>query len=338
VIVSQYDIYLKDAVLDALSPPIVQFAIWWLFIELLWNNAEKEGFFQAIVRIVIGSQIDERGSETASEAVSFMYISYCYTITTQTLNWRQRTEFPKMRLGYTINPAKKPWVYVWSGYQPCHDREVWFFGWVWIWTEPCSRSQPGPLAGYPDPLLTLDMADTFATHQPNDYAIDLGPGLNLPHGQMFKLSELKFNTLKAYIETNLANGFIQCASWRAAVPNFFVKMNDGGLQLCVNYRALNTATVKNQYLFSLIPEMLDRLCRAWMFTKHHRQNAYQLMWMIQGEEYKTVCCTRYGQFQSQVKMFVSSNALAPFWAYIDHCLRPFVNNFAVCYLNDILIY
>ena len=29
------------------------------------------------------------------------------------------------------------------------------FGWVWNRTEPFFWSKPGPLAGYPDPLLTL---------------------------------------------------------------------------------------------------------------------------------------------------------------------------------------
>jgi len=39
-IVSQYNIYLKDAVIDALSPPILQVAMRSLFIELLCNNAD----------------------------------------------------------------------------------------------------------------------------------------------------------------------------------------------------------------------------------------------------------------------------------------------------------
>ena len=54
-----------------------------------------------------------------------------------------------------INPAKKPRFYVRSGLQPRQDRAVRFFGRVWNRTEPNRRSKPGPLAGYPDPLLTL---------------------------------------------------------------------------------------------------------------------------------------------------------------------------------------
>jgi len=40
-IVSQYNIYLKEAVIDALSPPILQVAMQSLFVELLCNNADN---------------------------------------------------------------------------------------------------------------------------------------------------------------------------------------------------------------------------------------------------------------------------------------------------------
>ena len=60
VIVSQYDIYVQDAVVDALSRPIVQFAIRSLFVEWLWNNTEDFAFFEATQLIVIGLQIGQR--------------------------------------------------------------------------------------------------------------------------------------------------------------------------------------------------------------------------------------------------------------------------------------
>jgi len=59
VIVSQYDIYVKDAVLHAVSPPVLQLAIRSLFFELLWNNAGNSAFFEATRRIVIRLHIGE---------------------------------------------------------------------------------------------------------------------------------------------------------------------------------------------------------------------------------------------------------------------------------------
>ena len=36
--------------------------------------------------------------------------------------------------------------------------------------------------------------------------------------------------------------------------------------------------------------------------------------------------------------FGLTNTPATFQAYLDNCLRPYIDNFAVCYLDDILIY
>jgi len=38
---------------------------------------------------------------------------------------------------------------------PCHDAAGWGVGRFWIRTEPFLQSEPTPLAGYLDPLLTL---------------------------------------------------------------------------------------------------------------------------------------------------------------------------------------
>jgi len=182
------------------------------------------------------------------------------------------------------------------------------------------------------------MAETLAPHRPIDHAIDLEPGFNIPDGWIYNLSEVELKTLKAYIETNLANGFIQRSSSRAAAPIVFAKKKDGGLQLCVDYRALNRATVNNRYPLPLISEMLDRLRGARIFTKLDLWNAYDLIRMKECDEYKTVFRTRYGQFENQVTPFGLTNSQATFQAYIDDCLQPSIDDFAGCYLDDILIY
>jgi len=89
--------------------------------------------------------------------------------------------------------------------------------------------------------------EALPPHRQIDHAIDLEPDYKLPYGRIFNLSEFELKTLKAYIETNLANGFIQRSSSWAAAPILFAKKQDGGLRLCVDYRALNLSTVKNRY-------------------------------------------------------------------------------------------
>jgi hypothetical protein len=58
-------------------------------------------------------------------------------------------------------------------------------------------------------VFSKDWAETLAPHRPIDHVIDLEPGFNIPYGRIYTLSEVELKTLKAYIETYLANGFIQ---------------------------------------------------------------------------------------------------------------------------------
>jgi hypothetical protein len=179
-------------------------------------------------------------------------------------------------------------------------------------------------------------AETHLPHWSTDHAIDLEPGYNLPYGRNYNLSEFKLRTLKAYIEANLANRFIQRSSSPAAAPILFAKEKDGGLRLSVDYCTLNLATVKNEYPFPIIPGMLDRVREARIFTKLDFRSAYNLIGIKEGDEYNTAFPTHYGQFEYMVMPFGLTNTLATFQSYIDDFLRPYIADFAVCNLDDIL--
>jgi hypothetical protein len=58
-------------------------------------------------------------------------------------------------------------------------------------------------------VFSTDRVKTLAPHQPFDHAIDLEPDFNIPYGRIYNLSEVELKTLKAYMEINLANGFIK---------------------------------------------------------------------------------------------------------------------------------
>ena len=88
------------------------------------------------------------------------------------------------------------------------------------------------------------------------------------------MSAVELATMKDYIKNYLANDFIRPSQSPAAAPVMFVKRPDGKLRLVVDYRSLNAVTVKNRFPLPLIPEMLDRLHMAKVFTKIDLRNAY----------------------------------------------------------------
>ena len=82
------------------------------------------------------------------------------------------------------------------------------------------------------------------------------------------MSALELDAMKTYLKEYLANGFIRPSRSPAAAPVMFVTRPDGKLRLVVDYRGLNRVTVKNRYPLPLIPDMLDRLHCANIFTVH----------------------------------------------------------------------
>jgi len=61
-------------------------------------------------------------------------------------------------------------------------------------------------------------------------------------------------------------------------------MYNGGLRLGVDYRALNQATVKNQYPLPQISETLDSVREARIFTKLDHRGAHILIQITDGDE------------------------------------------------------
>ena len=172
----------------------------------------------------------------------------------------------------------------------------------------------------------------------NDHPIDLVDGKQPPYGPIYSLGPMELETLKTYIETNLASGFIRPSQSPAGAPILFIRKKDGSLRLCVDYRGLNTLTIKNRYPLPLIGESLDRLGRAKRFTQLDLTNAYHRMRIREGDEWKTAFRTRYGHFEYQVMPFGLSNAPASFQGYINKILAEKLDVFVIVYLDDILIY
>ena len=91
---------------------------------------------------------------------------------------------------------------------------------------------------------------------------------------IYGLGQVKLETLKTYMETNLANGFIKPSKALASAPILFDRKLDRSLCLCINYWGLNFITIKNQYPLPLIGKSMDRLGRAKRFTQLDLTNAY----------------------------------------------------------------
>ncbi|KAK4701806.1 putative transposase, partial [Phenoliferia sp. Uapishka_3] len=181
--------------------------------------------------------------------------------------------------------------------------------------------------------------DTLPRRRDNvDHKIPIQEGTKIPESRIYPLSESELESIRKYLEENLKRGFIRPSSSPVAAPILFVRKKDGSLRLCVDFRNLNSVTVKNKYPLPLIGETLDRLGKAKFFTKFDLRNGYHHIRIAAGEEWKTAFRTRYGHYEYQVMPFGLTNAPASFQNFMNDVFAPFLDRFVVVYIDDILVY
>ena len=137
-------------------------------------------------------------------------------------------------------------------------------------------------------IFSLDLAIKLPKHtEINTHTIDLEEGKQPLYGPIYSLELVELETLKTYIETNLANSFIYPSKSPADTPILFDKKPDRSLCLCVNYWDLNKITIKNWYPLPLVDESFDCLGHAKQFTQLDLTSAYHQMKIKEGDKWKT---------------------------------------------------
>lgn len=113
--------------------------------------------------------------------------------------------------------------------------------------------------------------------------------------------------MERYIGESLASGFI----WVFFICFFFL------LLPCIDYWVLNDITVENKYPLPLIDSLFAPLQKACLFTKFNLRNAYHLVRIREGHEWKTAFNTPLGHFDYLVMPFGLTNATAVFQALVN---------------------
>ena len=196
---------------------------------------------------------------------------------------------------------------------------------------------PSALSDFED-VFSLEEAATLPQNRDTDHAIEIEEGKQPPYGPLYNLSPRELRILREYLKEALNKGWIRYSNSPAGAPILFVPKKDGSLRLCVDYRALNSVTIKDRCPLPLIGETLDRLCGARYYTRLDLKDAYHRLRIREGDEWKTAFRTRYGHFEYLVMPFGLANAPATFQAYINRALAGYLDTICVVYLDDILIY
>ena len=77
-----------------------------------------------------------------------------------------------------------------------------------------------------------------------------------PRKKLYPLDSVEMEALKKQVEDLLASGRIVHSSSPYGAPILFAKKKDGGLRMCIDYRALNNNTVLDRYPLPRIDDLL----------------------------------------------------------------------------------
>ena len=119
---------------------------------------------------------------------------------------------------------------------------------------------------------------------------------------------------------------------------FFVGKKDGRKRIVQDYWYLNKWTVKNNYLLSLILDIIENMGTKKVFTKMDLRWEYNNMRIKEVDKWKAAFMTLEKSFEPTVIFFGLTNLPATFQAIINKLLRNLINTGKVAaFIDDVIV-
>jgi hypothetical protein len=96
--------------------------------------------------------------------------------------------------------------------------------------------------------------------------------------------------------------------------------------------------IKNRYPLTHINDLLDQLKNVVYFTKLDLRSGYHQIRVAEHDAWKTAFKTKQGLFEWLVMSFGICNALKTFMRVMNDVFMPFLYDFVIVYLDNILVF
>ena len=170
------------------------------------------------------------------------------------------------------------------------------------------------------------------------HTIPLEQGHRPPSRPLFRLSPAEVEEAKRQVQELLSKGWIVPSQSPYGAPIMFVTKKDATLRMVIDYRQLNSITVKNKWPLPRIDDIFDQLSRASLFSSIDLTSDYHQIRLAKDERKKTAFRTPFGLYEFKVLPFGLTNAPATFQSTMSRIFNPYIGQFVLVFLDDILVY
>ena len=190
---------------------------------------------------------------------------------------------------------------------------------------------------------TYQYADIFATHDFDlgdfneiEHEIDTGDHKQVKQ-RMRHTPACFVNEEEGHLKKMVDAGVIQESTSAWASAPVLIRKRDGSVRWCIDYRALNDATIKDVFPLPLVEDCLDTLAGNVWYSKLDANSAYWQIKIKPEDRKKTAFVTKYGLFEHVRMGFGLTNAPATFSRVISLVMRGLNWKTVLACLDDILV-
>ena len=185
---------------------------------------------------------------------------------------------------------------------------------------------------FPDELLGLP------PQRDVDFGIELHPGISTISMTPHRMTPVELQELRVQLQGLLDKGFMKPSTspWGASV--LVAKKRGKTLRLYVDSRQWNRVMIQNRYLLPRIDDLFDQLRGARVYPKIDLRAGYHQLRVWETDIPKTAFRMRYGHYEFTVMPSGLTNALAAFMDLMHRIFQPYLGQFVVVFVDDILIY
>ena len=126
------------------------------------------------------------------------------------------------------------------------------------------------------------------------------------------------------------------SSWSSPVT--LVPKKDGTTRFCIDYRKLNSVTIKDAHPLPNIQEIFDQLQGAEIFSTLDLKAGYWQLPMAEEDRHKTAFVCHKGLFEFKRLPFGLANAPGVFQRTVNYILGDLVGKCCFVYIDDIIVY